>query len=335
MSKISFAIVGLGHIGKRYADLIQSRVDAKIVALVEINVDLHSTLSLAYSCPVYSDINDLVKQHDSIDVVCIATPNYLHCEQARFLLKKGFHVVIEKPMGLTSRDCQMVIDTAKNTSRNVFCVMQNRYSPPSSWLKSVVEGDLLGAIHHVQINCFWNRDNRYYQSTLWKGKKQFDGGTLFTQFSHFVDTLYWIFGDIENIQSRLYNYNHKESIEFEDTGLISFDLVKGGSGTISYSTSVWNKNLESSITVIGEKGAVKVGGQYMDKVLHCDIDNYVMPELPETNAANDYGNYKGSAANHQYVIQNVIDVINGIDSIKTTAEEGMKVVELIERIYNS
>ena len=335
MSKITFAIVGLGHIGKRYADLIQSREDAQIAALVEINVDLHSSLNNDYSCPVYSDIHDLIKHQDLIDVVCIATPNYLHCEQAIFFLNQGIHVVIEKPMGLTSQECQLVIDTAKSNNKNVFCVMQNRYSPPSSWLKSVVDANLLGAIFHVQINCFWNRDNRYYQNSSWKGKKQLDGGTLYTQFSHFVDTLYWIFGDIENVQSRFYNYNHKESIEFEDTGLINFDLVKGGSGTISYSTSVWNKNLESSITVIGERGSIKVGGQYMEKVLHCDIENYVMPILPETNAANDYGNYKGSAANHQYVIQNVIDFLNGVDDIKTSAEEGMKVVEIIERIYNS
>lgn len=335
MSKISFAIVGLGHIGKRYADLIQNRHDAEIVALVETNADLHQDLNQSYSCPVFSNLNDLDYLKDSIDVVCIATPNYLHCEQASFLLNGGFHVVIEKPMGLTSRDCQMVINTAKEMSRNVFCVMQNRYSPPSSWLKSIIESDLLGVIYHVQINCFWNRDNRYYQNSSWKGKKSLDGGTLFTQFSHFVDTLYWIFGDIKNVNSRLYNYNHKDSIEFEDSGLISFDLVNGGSGTISYSTSVWNKNLESSITVIGEKGSVKVGGQYMDKVLHCDIENYVMPVLPETNAANDYVNYKGSAANHQYVIQNVIDVLNGVEDITTSAEEGMKVVEIIERIYNS
>ena len=279
--------------------------------------------------------NYLIKYKNSIDVVCIATPNYLHCEQAKFFLNQGIHVVIEKPMGLTSLECQLVIDIAKRNNRNVFCVMQNRYSPPSSWLKSIVESDSLGGIFHVQINCFWNRDNRYYQNTSWKGKKQLDGGTLFTQFSHFVDTLYWIFGDIENVQSRFYNYNHRETIEFEDTGLINFDFVKGGSGTISYSTSVWNKNLESSLTVIGEKGSVKVGGQYMDKVLHCDIENYIMPVLSKTNAANDYGNYKGSAANHQYVIQNVVDVLNGSDNIKTSAEEGMKVVEIIERIYNS
>ena len=335
MSKITFAIVGLGHIGKRYADLIQSREDAKIVALVETNLDVHLALNKSYSCSVFFDIHDIVNQQESIDVVCLATPNYFHCEQALFFLNKGFHVVIEKPMGLTSHECQLVIDTAKSNNRNVFCVMQNRYSPPSSWLKSVVDANLLGAIFHVQINCFWNRDNRYYQNSSWKGKKQLDGGTLFTQFSHFVDTLYWVFGDIENVQSRFKNYNHNRSIEFEDTGLINFDLVKGGSGTISYSTSVWNKNLESSITIIGEKGSVKVGGQYMDKVLYCDIENYVMPLLPETNAANDYGDYKGSAANHQYVIQNVIDVLKGIDGIKTSAEEGMKVVEIIERIYNS
>jgi predicted dehydrogenase len=128
LTKIKFAIVGLGHIGKRYAALIQSRNDAELVGLVEINVDLHPSLSEAYTCPILVEIDDLLKLEEAIDVVCIATPNYLHCSQATFLLEKGIHVVIEKPMGLTIQDCQMVIDTSKIMNRNVFCVMQNRYS---------------------------------------------------------------------------------------------------------------------------------------------------------------------------------------------------------------
>ncbi len=335
MDKVKFAVVGIGYIGKRYADLILNRNDSELAAIVDVDKNRIEELSKLYPTQTFLDIEQLLHSDTNYDVVCLATPNYLHCSQAKLVLKNNSHVVIEKPMGLNSSDCNEVIQLAKTQDRNIFCVMQNRYSPPSAWLKEIISNHILGKIFHVQINCFWNRDERYYAASEWKGKKALDGGTLFTQFSHFIDTLYWIFGDIENIQSRFYNNNHKQIIDFEDSGVVLFDLLKGGSGTINYSTSVWNKNLESSITIIGEKGSVKVGGQYMDKVLHCEIENYTMPDLPLTNAANDYGNYKGSAANHRYVIQNIIDVMQGKDTIKTSAEEGMKVIEMIERIYRS
>ena len=160
------------------------------------------------------------------------------------------------------------------------------------------------------------------------------GGTLFTQFSHFIDLLYWVFGDITDIKASFSSFNHQQLTEFEDSGVINFRFVKGGIGSINFSTSVWDKNLESSMTVIGSNGSVKVGGQYMDKVEYCHIKGYEMPELKPTNPPNDYGPYKGSAANHHYVIQNVVDVLNGKATITTNALEGLKVVDIIERIYD-
>jgi predicted dehydrogenase len=246
-------------------------------------------------------------------------------------------VVIEKPMGLTKAACEQVIFKSLQVSRHVFGVMQNRYSPPSVWIKDLIGNGLLGEICMVQINCYWNRDNRYYRPNekphSWKGKKDLDGGTLFTQFSHFIDIMYWLFGDIRNVQARFANFNHEESIEFEDSGFVNFEFVNGGLGALNYSTSVWDKNLESSMTIIGSKGSVKIGGQYMNEVEYCHIEGYTMPELPPSNPANDYGHYKGSAANHVYVIENVVDVLKGRKSISTNALEGLKVVEIIEKIY--
>lgn len=211
--------------------------------------------------------------------------------------------------------------------------MQNRYSPPSVWLKDLLDTEKLGNIFMVQINCYWNRDNRYYKPESWHGKGDLDGGTLFTQFSHFIDLMYWYFGDIKNIQAKFADFNHKELTDFEDSGFVSFDFVNGGMGSINYSTSIWDKNLESSITVIGENGSLKVGGQYMNEVEYCHIKDYEMPELAPTNPGNDYGAYKGSAANHHYIIENVVDVLKGRNSITTNALEGLKVVDIIERIY--
>ena len=145
---------------------------------------------------------------------------------------------------------------------------------------------------------------------------------------------FWLFGEISNISGRFANFNHERLIEFEDSGCIQFDFVEGGMGSFNYSTACWNKNLESSITIIAEKGSVKVGGQYMDQVVECHIKDYKMPQLAETAPANDYGGYKGSANNHHFLIENVIDTLKGKNTITTNALEGMKVVDIIERIYS-
>jgi predicted dehydrogenase len=185
----------------------------------------------------------------------------------------------------------------------------------------------------VQLNCYWNRDERYYKAGGWKGTQDLDGGTLFTQFSHWVDIMYWLFGDIKNIQAKFADFNHQTSTAFEDSGFVSFDFVNGGMGSINYSTAVWDKNLESSLTIVGSKGSIKVGGQYMDVVETCNIKDYVMPTLADTNPANDYGAYKGSANNHHNVIENVVNTLTGKNKITTNALEGLKVVDIIERIY--
>ena len=186
----------------------------------------------------------------------------------------------------------------------------------------------------VDIDCYWNRDERYYKSKGWKGSNDMDGGTLFTQFSHFIDIMYWLFGDIDNIQGKFKDFSHQDSTDFEDSGFVSFDFVDGGMGSLNYSTAVASQNLESSITIIGQKGSVKIGGQYMNEVEVCNIDGYEMPQLAAANPPNDYGPYKGSAANHHYIIENVIDTLKGRTTATTNALEGLKVVEIIERIYS-
>jgi UDP-N-acetyl-2-amino-2-deoxyglucuronate dehydrogenase len=201
------------------------------------------------------------------------------------------------------------------------------------WIKEVVDRKILGKIYMVQLNCFWNRDDRYYNGKNWKGTPDLDGGTLFTQFSHFIDIMYWLFGDIKEIKGRFTDFNHAKTTAFEDSGIVFFNFVNGGMGSMNYSTSVWDKNLESSMTIIGENGSVKIGGQYMNEVEYCHIKDYTMPELAPVNPANDYGTYKGSAANHHYIIENVIDTIKGRTTITTNALEGLKIVDIIERIY--
>ena len=334
-SKIRFAVVGYGHIGQRHAEMIHRHEEAELVAICDID-KTKSTLIQDKNIPFFEQIEALFQANLNIDVLCICTPNGWHAPHALLALENSAHVVCEKPMALNRIDCEKIIYKSLQMSRQVFCVMQNRYSPPAVWIKQVMQAGLLGKIHMVQINCYWNRDERYYapngQKHAWKGTLNLDGGTLFTQFSHFIDMMYWLFGDIHKIQAQFANFTHP-NLPFEDSGLVQFEFINGGMGSINYSTAIYDKNLESSMTIIGENGSVKIGGQYMNEVEYCHIKNYEMPILPPANPANDYGNYKGSAANHIYVIENVVDSLKGRKPISTNALEGMKVVEIIEKIY--
>lgn len=334
MNKVKFAVVGCGHIGKKHAAVIAKNNNADLIALVDIQHRKELSIE-EFSVPFFSSLDNFLKSDIETEVINIATPNGLHAEQAIACLNTGKHVVIEKPMALHTADAQNIINVANEKKKHVFVVMQNRYSPPSAWLKEVVEKNIPGKIYFVQLNCFWNRDERYYKANAWHGTKALDGGTLFTQFSHFIDFFYWLFGDIKNISARFTSFNHTHLTEFEDSGIVSFEFGDNSTGCLNFSTSVWDKNMESSITVIAEKGSIKIGGQYMDKVEYCHIKNYTMPTLNNTMPVNDYGSYKGSAANHEYVIQNVINVLNNKASITTNAEDGLKVVNIIERIYNA
>jgi predicted dehydrogenase len=353
MSKLKFTVIGHGHIGKRHAAIIAALPDSELEIGMRYELggmsDPGSNTHTSSLIPHHSE-----SAHTSSLIAAICTPNNLHCTQAIEWMQKGCDVIIEKPMGLNAAECREVIEVAKKLDRKVFCVMQNRYSPPAVWLKELIGSGRLGKIYSVQVNCLWNRNKAYYEQSTWKGKLAQDGGTLFTQFSHFVDTLFWLFGEIEPVSAQFFNHNHPY-IEFEDSGVVNargMNYELGGMSDekvkthnsyliphhsfpiqINYSTSAYGQNLESSITILAENGTVKVGGQYMDKVLACEVKDYEMPELEAIQPPNDYGHYKGSASNHAYVYQNVIDVLAGKADIACTAEEGLKVVEFIEKVY--
>jgi len=329
---IKFAVIGQGHIGKRHAEMIRRNPNSSLVAVCDVLTKKELGLE-DISEKFYNSIDDLLKENTDIDVVNICTPNGFHADYAIRALAAKKHVVLEKPIALTKNDAEAILFKSLEMSKHVFCVMQNRYSPPSVWLKELVENKTLGDIYMVKLDCYWNRDDRYYKKGNWHGDQTLDGGTLFTQFSHFIDIMYWLFGDIHDIKGNFADFNHKDLTDFEDSGVVTFNFVNGGMGCLNYSTSVWDTNLESSITIIGSKGTVKVAGQYMNDVAYCHVKDYEMPVLAPSNPPNDYGAYKGSAQNHHYVIENVIDKLNHNSSITTNLLEGLKVVEIIERIY--
>lgn len=330
--KIKFAILGYGHIGKRHAELILQNPNAELVAIVDID-PFQQENALQLRVPLFTHLSEFLNANIKVDVVNICTPNGLHAHQAIECLENHKHVIIEKPIALTKEEALNVQRASIMNQKHAFPVVQNRYSPTIRWVKEVLEEEALGEIFMVQLNCFWNRDERYYVPGSWHGSLNLDGGPLYTQFSHFIDVLLWMFGNITNIHSKFMNFNHQYLTQFEDSGIISFDFKKQGSGILNYSTSIFGANFESSMTIIGAKGVIKIGGQYMNEIIYCNVDKLEIPSFENPTPVNNYGMYQGSAANHQFLINNVINVLNGIEESHVALEEGIRVVETIEHIY--
>jgi len=329
--KLNFAIVGCGRIAQRHAEEISKIGNLK--AVCDINETKVTNFSKVYSAASYISIEDLLKSEKDIDVISICTPNGLHAEHSIKALRAGFHVLCEKPMAIDVEDCHKMMWEASNVKKNLFIVKQNRFNPPVNVVKNILSEGRLGKIHNVQLNCFWNRNADYYTQSNWKGSKLLDGGTLFTQFSHFIDLLYWLIGDIKKVQAFTANYLHKGIIEFEDTGVVLLNFNNGVIGTINYTVNSFSKNMEGSITLFGENGTVKIGGQYLNTLEYQLIDGYEIKDLPKGNSANNYGQYFGSMSNHDKVYENIVEVLTNNGIIATNGYEGLKTVEIIDKIY--
>ncbi len=333
---VKFGIIGIGHIGKRHAQHILQNKDASLVAICDIDSSKQQALKseLVADIPFYIDYNDMLA-NENLDVVCICTPNYLHSEQAVAVLTKNVHAVVEKPMALSIAECDEMIAATEKFQKIIFAVKQNRYNPPVKAVKELIESGRLGKILMVQVNCFWNRGDHYYAQSNWRGKKLMDGGCLFTQFSHFIDILYYLNGEITEAKGLLQNYLHQSNTEFEDTGSFVMQASNGSIVNFNFTTCAYEKNMEGSITIFAENGTVKIGGQYLNTLEYQQISGAALPQINIIEKANDYGLYQGSMSNHDKLIQNVIDVLEHNQPIMTTAIEGKEVIAIIEKMYAS
>lgn len=332
MEKYKFAIIGCGRIAQRHAEHIA--INGQLKAVCDIDFDKANFLAQKYGAIPYQNIDDLLATERDIVVVSICSPNGLHAEHSIKALNAGFHVLCEKPMAINVYDCGEMIKAAERNNRRLFAIKQNRFNPPVAAIKQAIDSGALGKIYSVQLSCFWNRNFDYYLNS-WKGTADLDGGTLYTQFSHFVDLLYWMIGDVKTAHALTGNFAHKGVIEFEDTGVVALQFYNGALGTINYTVNSYGKNMEGSLTIFAEKGTVKIGGQYLNELEYQNIDGLIIKDLPEGNKANNYGQYQGSMSNHDKVYENVIDVLKNGSSISTNSFEGLKTVEIIDKIYQS
>ncbi len=332
MNQIKFGLIGCGRIANRHAEHIEKF--GVLQAVCDTDTDKAKALADKYGVKAYASIDELLEAENSIDVVSICTPNGLHAEHSIKALKAGFHVLCEKPMAINVHDCGEMIKAAESANKRLFAIKQNRFNPPIAALKKAISEGVFGKLYSIQLNCFWNRNEDYYKNS-WKGTKDMDGGTLYTQFSHFIDLLYWLIGDVKRAHAITRNFGHQDMIEFEDTGVVALEFHNGVVGTVNYTVNSYGKNMEGSLTVFGEKGTVKIGGQYLNELEYQNIENFEFKDLPKGNTANNYGQYQGSMSNHDKVYENLIDVLTNQATISTNAYEGLKTVEIIDKIYTA
>ncbi|HET9055410.1 MAG TPA: Gfo/Idh/MocA family oxidoreductase [Chitinophagaceae bacterium] len=333
MGNLNFVLIGCGAIAEKHAAIISSI--GSLIAVCDIDKKKADGFAKRYNAKKYFSSQKLFQKEKEIDVAVICTPNALHPEHVIQALKSGCHVLCEKPMAISTAKAKRMIKTAIKYKRKLFVVKQNRFNPPVAYIKELLNKNKLGKIYSFQLNCFWNRANDYYKKSNWKGIKKLDGGVLYTQFSHFIDLVYWYFGDLKPVYARIKNIAHKKVSALEDEGVIIFQTTSGILGGFNYTLNAYQKNMEGSLTIFAEKGTLKIGGQYLNTLEYFEVKDEVMPVLPKGNPANDYGGYKGSMGNHELVYKNLLEVITGKSKNYISGEDGIKSVEIIEKIYHA
>lgn len=332
--KIRFAVVGCGNIGMRHLAALSVEPEAILVAACDNDKKKLKAAQTLYGISVYNDYKKLLKD-PNVEVVNICTPSHLHASMAIAAAKAGKHALVEKPMALTVADCEKMIAASHKHGTVLSVVKQNRHNIPVELLKKAIDDGVLGKIHTVKCDVLWNRNDEYYSSSDWRGKKRLEGGSLHTQVSHFVDLLLWLFGDIKAAKTYTALRSHTK-IDIEDCGTASLHFNNGIIGNLFWTTCVYNKNYEGSILVIAENGTVKIGGQYLNKIEFWDVKSYPLPNGIATEEASVYE--RGNAAarsNHWKVFRDLIAKLNKKKNQVVTAEEGMATVAAIEKIYAS
>ncbi len=330
--KIKVGIIGLGHIGNRHFDILtELEKQYKIVAVCDSNA--MNLRNIDKRIAIYKDYKELLSS--KIDLVHICTPHHLHAEMAIEALSKGKHVLVEKPMCLSSEEAKSMINASKKYKRKLLVVKQNRFNEPVVKVQELIEKGKLGKIYDVQCNVWWNRNEKYYLQSEWRGKKKTEGGALFTQASHFIDLLVWWFGPIEKAKTMIATKAHK--IQIEDCGHAAVQFKSGVIGSINWNNNLFDKNYEGSVTIIAEKGTVKIGGAYLNEIEYWNVKGVKTPLINSQIQPNLYkGNYQGSGSNHSHVFlavakslhkQTSNNLVEGIE-----AKEG---IDSIVRIYES
>jgi len=327
----NIALIGCGRIsGKHLESISQLKNDLKLVAVCDIVKECAKNAGEKYGVDRYTDYQKMLERGD-IDVVSICTPSGLHPEHGIAAAKRGIHVVAEKPMAITLEGADQLIRTCDQAKVQLFVVKQNRLNTTMQLLKRAVDKNRFGKIYVIQSNVFWQRPQSYYDMTKWRGTWEFDGGSFMNQASHYVDAIQWLIGPVESVIAETATL--ARHIETEDTGSAILKFRNGVIGTINVTMLTYPKNFEGSITILGEKGTVKIGGVAVNHIDKWEFEEYDdddrLIEESNYNPPNIYG------LGHLPYYQNVIAALKGETEADTDGRSGRKSLELIIAIYKS
>lgn len=314
---LKFSLLGYGHIGKVHKKAIEETQGADLVAIIDKKIEGENL-----NIPTYVSLESFLENDTETDIVVIATPNGKHHKHAIQCLKAGKHVLIEKPIALSTDEAKEIIETAKKFNKRVFSSMQLRFSPPVRFVKQLLENNRLGEIYMVNIHCYWNRNKNYYQVRDWSGSKSMDGGVLFTQFSHFIDILNYWFEHTKCTHASLFNFNHQGITEFADSGRLDFEADEA-KGNMVFSISTFEKNYKSGITVLAEKGTIEIGDQYLNQLVYCNMQE----EIDTAEHSTEIKNF------HPYAMTEIVEALNENRPSVLDGQYAVNLVKFIEDVH--
>lgn len=326
--KISVAVVGCGRIAESHFKAIKHfSNDLELTAVCDISESTLQKVTQEFHVAGFTNIHDMLSQSKA-DMVVLCSPSGLHAKQTILVAEAGKHIITEKPMATRWRDGLAMIEACDEAKVHLFVVKQIRYHPTLQLLKQAIANDRFGRIYMVNINVFWTRPQSYYDQVKWRGTWEWDGGAFMNQASHYVDLLTWLFGPVQSLHAMMGTLARK--IETEDTGVLNLHWRSGILGSMNVTMLTYPKNLEASLTVIGETGTVKIGGLSMDQITHW--------EFADTQPADSRiveANTQKVAVSHLAYYKQVIEVMRGLAEPETNGREGLKSLELLVAAYQS
>jgi UDP-N-acetyl-2-amino-2-deoxyglucuronate dehydrogenase len=332
MTEPSFRVglVGCGRISKNHFDAIKRVEGLTLTAVCDIDESRAERAGEEHGVPSYTSLDDMLANAD-IDIVSICTPSGLHSDQGVCVASAGKHVITEKPMSITLAQADRLVHACDAAGVKLFVVKQNRLNPPIQLLKRAVDKGRFGRIYMANVTVRWQRPQDYYDAEPWRGTWEFDGGAIMNQASHYVDLLQWLVGPVESIVAKTATQGRR--IEAEDSGIGILKFRSGALGVVEVNVLTYPKNLEGSITILGESGSVKIGGTAVNRVEHWTFADYddddKLIEAANTSPPNVYG------FGHEGYYRNVVAVLQGKAKPETDGRAGRKSLELIVGMYES
>jgi predicted dehydrogenase len=330
--RLGFALIGCGRISSKHCQAITGLDSTQLVAVCDSVLERAKAVGTQYKVPWYVDYHEMLMKHPEIDVVSVLTPSGSHAEHVVGVTKYKKHILVEKPIALTVPDAEKMIRACDQAGVRLFVVKQNRTNPPIAALKKAIDSGRFGKLVMATIRVRWCRTQDYYDQDAWRGTWAMDGGVLMNQASHHVDLLTWLMGDVDSVFA--YSATQLVDVETEDTAVGVVRFHNGALGVIEATTATRPKDLEGSVSVLGERGSVEVGGFAVNEVKTWNFVDSTDQEKAGLNKLNENpSNVYGFG--HARYIANVVNSIREGKHGAVEGLEGMKSLLLINALYES